>query len=1436
MPLPDSRWHAVSPSPFEHEQQGLDILRQILPDESPFHVWTSFEFPDEDGQWHEVDALVLARTQLILLELKYYSGTLTGTGLRWERPGHAPQRSPLAGAKKKAERFRSLLERTLKAAEPGAARQRIIPYVDYAVFLHHPRFRNAMAPTDSGRLYGLPHNEDAANLPSVADLVLAPATDRYPQIGEPREQTLVALMEHLNLAEARQPEVGSWLLEEQLGEPVEDGQDWLASHRFQERLLARIRFRRPREGAPASDLARVREGARREFELTRALHHEGLLTASDRVDNELGVGLVFPYDESLVPLPLWLESHAAGLSQEERLGLLRQLAETLEYVHSNGIVHRALAPRALWVKTPRQGGPRILVADWQQAGVADQEKVDDAASLTRLPTTTGATLATASQELSPTDAALYRAPEDSHRVTSLGRYKLDVFSVGALAAYLLTGAPAEQSVAELHRHLATHQGVDVSVVLPAVPEPVRQAILHATDPRPALRTATLGEFLAALTRAESALPDRQGPAVDPLEALPGQTLDARFTLARRLGQGSTAVGMLVRDSQTDTEQVLKVAVDDSAAARLAEEAKVLRLLPLHRRLVRLLDGPLEVGGRTALLLTSAGERTLSEVLRERRRLSLDHLERLGTELIEAVQALDTAGLRHRDVKPANIGVVRTPKHGEHLVLFDFSLARAQAADVRAGTPPYLDPFLEQDGRTGYDSAAELYAVAVVLYEMASGQKPFYGDPDAHPAAVPDELTVPEGIFDPSLQHQLAAFFQRALARHADQRFHTVAELAAAWAGLFTAATAPDAEQDPDDLAAAADLDTPLREAGLSARALSALETVRVGTGPRGTAAEPREVRTVRDLVLVDPIKLNSLAGSTTETRAEVRARAKQWRAAFKGRLRDHANDAPQGSLPTPLDAAQLLLTYAGGTKAEGVRAQLRLVLGLDGAVPALATQAALADARGVTPGLVPQLFGRAQQAWTDVPEAQQLLGALDTVLRAAVTERGGVAAPGELAQDLQAALAPTPADDARDADPHRLALGLLWILLDRQRAAARGEADVPALLQRRREGAVVAVAQSPALLDVAESLAAVAEAAVAAAGAPESAVVAADLVQARVAAALDGVPDLPEQSRTWRRAAALGAHVSPRVELSAAGEWHEVRLTAHAAAQHALRGAAGSLELTRDRAADRVAARFPSVQPLPRNAALDRLLEEAGLGLVFDPELGRNGAYRSRQAAAPTTGFATRAETRLVEHHRPLAELGVEGQRLLDSQRNRSYLALGVPAQRLGRLEEALVTRFGAQPVDLTDVFLDLLKQRAAEHPRMTWEHVTAADAQPEGSRPAQGLNMLVRSLVPELQEVLARTIGDAARASSPVLLTGAAVLARYGHLGVLAPWADLAERRERPVWLVVPQVAGNVGPHLDGVPVPKNTPGQYVPLTSEWIDGLAALVAGLPQKEGSPA
>lgn len=68
------RWVEVSPSPFDHEREGLERIKEILPDAPPFRAWSNFEFRDNRGRWHEVDLLVLARDTLYLIELKYYRG------------------------------------------------------------------------------------------------------------------------------------------------------------------------------------------------------------------------------------------------------------------------------------------------------------------------------------------------------------------------------------------------------------------------------------------------------------------------------------------------------------------------------------------------------------------------------------------------------------------------------------------------------------------------------------------------------------------------------------------------------------------------------------------------------------------------------------------------------------------------------------------------------------------------------------------------------------------------------------------------------------------------------------------------------------------------------------------------------------------------------------------------------------------------------------------------------------------------------------------------------------------------------------------------------------------------------------------------------------------------------------------------------------------
>ncbi|WP_235871071.1 NERD domain-containing protein [Rhodococcus spongiicola] len=79
------RWVEVSKSAFAHETEGLNFLREIVPNASPYRAWTNFEFMDNHGMWHEVDALVLGRRRLHLIELKHFAGSLGGTETNWVR-------------------------------------------------------------------------------------------------------------------------------------------------------------------------------------------------------------------------------------------------------------------------------------------------------------------------------------------------------------------------------------------------------------------------------------------------------------------------------------------------------------------------------------------------------------------------------------------------------------------------------------------------------------------------------------------------------------------------------------------------------------------------------------------------------------------------------------------------------------------------------------------------------------------------------------------------------------------------------------------------------------------------------------------------------------------------------------------------------------------------------------------------------------------------------------------------------------------------------------------------------------------------------------------------------------------------------------------------------------------------------------------------------
>ena len=107
---------------------------------------------------------------------------------------------------------------------------------------------------------------------------------------------------------------------------------------------------------------------------------------------------------------------------------------------------------------------------------------------------------------------------------------------------------------------------------------------------------------------------------------------------------------------------------------------------------------------------------------------------LVTQVASALDAAHAQGLVHRDVKPANVLLV-SQEEGEHAYLTDFGIAKATASETAGlteagqllGTVDYLAPETIQNGQA--TPAADIYALACLLYELLAGTTPFARDTD-----------------------------------------------------------------------------------------------------------------------------------------------------------------------------------------------------------------------------------------------------------------------------------------------------------------------------------------------------------------------------------------------------------------------------------------------------------------------------------------------------------------------------------------------------------------------------------------------------------------------------------------------------------------------------------------------------------------------------------
>ncbi|HZP53364.1 protein kinase domain-containing protein [Actinocrinis sp.] len=233
----------------------------------------------------------------------------------------------------------------------------------------------------------------------------------------------------------------------------------------------------------------------------------------------------------------------------------------------------------------------------------------------------------------------------------------------------------------------------------------------------------------------------------------GSRLGSLYVLDQRIGGGSMGTVWSAHHTETGEAVAVKILSDtmgqnsDLVGRFLRERSALLSVR--HPYLVEIKDVVIE-NERIALVMELVEGVDAARLLDQNGPMSLYHAARLGDEIAQALTAVHAAGIVHRDLQPANILVENATGRAK---LVDFGIAwiagnpRLTASNSVIGTPHYLAPELLTGGAVS--PAADVYSLAVCLYQLLTGVLPFDGEhyaqilykhlheaPPPHPAIPP----------------------------------------------------------------------------------------------------------------------------------------------------------------------------------------------------------------------------------------------------------------------------------------------------------------------------------------------------------------------------------------------------------------------------------------------------------------------------------------------------------------------------------------------------------------------------------------------------------------------------------------------------------------------------------------------------------------------------
>jgi serine/threonine-protein kinase len=253
----------------------------------------------------------------------------------------------------------------------------------------------------------------------------------------------------------------------------------------------------------------------------------------------------------------------------------------------------------------------------------------------------------------------------------------------------------------------------------------------------------------------------------------------RYEILSEVGRGSMGIVYKARDPRIGRIVALKTIAfsfplgpgeEEEFLQRFYHEAQVAGRLN-HPNIVTIYDvGEKGAEGDAYIAMEFVEGTNLQELLAGGGRLPLAQVADVIDKLAQALDSAHDAGVVHRDIKPANIVLTEA---GQPKIL-DFGIARLAAGGLTRpgrffGTPNYMSP--EQVTGVEVDGRTDQFSLAVILYQLLTGEKPFAGESvTAISYQVVNVDPPPPSKLNPSLRASFDRILRKALAKNVSDRY------------------------------------------------------------------------------------------------------------------------------------------------------------------------------------------------------------------------------------------------------------------------------------------------------------------------------------------------------------------------------------------------------------------------------------------------------------------------------------------------------------------------------------------------------------------------------------------------------------------------------------------------------------------------------------------